>query len=182
MLKSNWQAGALCVALLLLAGCAREEQPAPVPPTAEYRPSPRFVPGQGVPAATYIAEAGSIELFIIGSSELALQRSASQRMRDFASTMIATHKGTSAELSLAGRRLNLLLSAALNGKHQAMLNELAEAPDFDATYRRQQLEVHREALTLHATYAAHGASPTLRPVASAILPVLQRDMRLLQYL
>jgi putative membrane protein len=132
--------------------------------------------------ASYVANASSIDLFIIGSSELALQRSSSARVREVAEMMIAAHKGTSAQLSLEGRRLNLLPSATLSARHQAMLNALQQAPDFDALYRRQQINVHQEGLALHQRYAASGTSPTLRPVAAVVLPVFQRDLRLLQYL
>src|SRR5205085_7842482 len=92
------------------------------------------------------------------------------------------HKGTSAQLSLAGRRLNLLPSATLDAKRQAMFDALNAAPDFDSLYRQQQLAVHQEALTLHRNYAARGTSPTLRPVAAAMVPVIERHLRLLRYL
>jgi hypothetical protein len=35
---------------------------------------------------------------------------------------------------------------------------------------------------VHGNYASLGASPTLRPVAAAMLPVFQRYLRLLRYL
>jgi putative membrane protein len=129
-----------------------------------------------------VANASSIDLFIIGSSELALQRSSNPRVHEVAQMMIAAHKGTSAQLSLEGRRLNLLPSASLSARHQAMLNALEQAPNFDAVYRSQQMAVHQEGLALHRQYAARGTSPTLRPVAAVVLPIFQRDLRLLQYL
>jgi putative membrane protein len=95
---------------------------------------------------------------------------------------IAAHKGTSAQLSLEGRRLNLLPSATLNPRHQAMLNALEQAADFDALYRRDQLAVHQEAEALHSRYARYGTSPTLRPVAQMMLPIIQRHLRMIKYL
>jgi putative membrane protein len=130
-------------------------------------------------SAAYVANAAAIDLFEIRSSELALQRSTSRRVRDFAAMMIEAHKGTSSQLSLAGRRLNLLPSASLDAKRQALLNQLRGAANFDAVYKQQQLSVHREALALHSSYAARGTSPTLRPVAAAIVPVIQRHLRLI---
>jgi putative membrane protein len=173
--------GALAASILALSGCGREQQPPPAPvPVA--RGAPRPTPATAITPSAYVANAASIDLFIIKSSELALQRSTNARVREFASLMIDAHKGTSAQLSLEGRRLDLLPSAILSGRHQAMFDQLQQARDFDSLYRRQQLAVNREALSLHAQYAASGTSPTLRPVAAAILPVIQRDSRLLQYL
>ena len=174
---------ALCFPMLLLAACAREE-PRPAPPSRpSARPAPRGVPpGPALSASAYMASASSIDLYEIRSSELALQRSSSARIREFATMMIQAHKGTSSQLSFAGRRLNLLPSAALNARHEALLTQLGSAADFDSVYRQQQRAVHQEALALHADYAARGTSPTLRPVAEAIRSVVERHIRLLRYL
>jgi putative membrane protein len=137
---------------------------------------------QAATAAAYVALAGSIDLFVVRSSELALQRSSSSRIRDFATQEITAHKGLASQLSFAGRRLNLLPSATLRPEHQALLDRLETSPGFDATYRQEQLQVHRQALKLHSDYAAAGRSPTLRPVAAAAVPIIQRHLRLIGYL
>jgi len=181
MLRSTANRFALAVALLAVAGCGREQQPREVPPPHARPAAPRA----GGPAATpaqYVAQASSIDLFLIGASELALRKSSSAKTREFAQVEIAAHKGTSAQLSLEGRRLNLLPSATLAPRHQSMLNALESASDFDALYRRDELAVHQEAEALHSRYARNGSSPTLRPVAGVILPIVQRHLRMLKYL
>ena len=132
--------------------------------------------------AAYVATGSAIDLYEIRSSEMAMERSSNAAVREFAGMMISAHKGTSSQLSLAGRRLNLLPSATLSARYQTMLDSLQGAANFDTLYRQQQTAVHREAVALHAAYAARGTSPTLRPVAAAILPVIQRHQRLLAYL
>ena len=79
-------------------------------------------------------------------------------------------------------RLDILPSATLDPQHQAMLNQLRSSANFDALYRQQQIAVHRDALALHSAYSTRGASPTLRPVAQAAVAVVQRHLRLLNYL
>jgi putative membrane protein len=167
---------------LLLGACGRgQERPAPQPRTVSRAPvrAPAVAP---ISAASYLSEAAAIDLFEIRSAELALRRSSSARVREFASMMIPAHKGTASQLSLAGRRLNLLPSAVLPAGYGAMLGQLQSAADFDRLYRSQQLAVHERALSLHRRYAARGTSPTLRPVASAMIPVTERHLRLLRYL
>ena len=170
--------------MLLLVACGRPEIPPPPrtpvpPPAAVQKPAPaRSI----MSAATYVARASAIDLFEIQSAELALQRSGRGNIREFASMMIEAHKGTSAQLSLAGRRLNLLPSRALTPEFAAKLELLRAAPDFDSFYKSQQEAVHREALAIHQAYALRGRSPTLRPVAAAAVPVIQRHLRLLRYL
>lgn len=96
--------------------------------------------------------------------------------------MIADHKGTSGQLSLEGRRLNLLPSATLATGEQAMLDGLQATGQFDADYVRDQRAVHQRLVSIDSAYAASGTSPTLKPVASAALPIEQRHLRLIAYL
>src|SRR6476661_1369812 len=140
----------LLTAALPLAGCAGK---APAPSPAGPEGVPILAPGPAVSPATYIATAASIDLFVIKSSELALTRSSDPRLRQCASAMIAAHRGTAAQLSFAGRRLDLLPGAALLPQHQAMLDELSASGDFDRAYVRLQRSVHGAALSLHGGYA-----------------------------
>jgi putative membrane protein len=165
-----------------LAACAREQRPsaAAYPPSSgAERPPSRAA---AVSAADFVAINGSIDLFVIRSSELALRRSSSARIRDFASQLIEAHKGTSAQLSFAGRRLNLLPSATLRPSEQAMLDSLQSSTQFDAEYVRDQRAVHRQAIAIDSAYSARGASPTLQPVAAAALPIEQRHLGMIAYL
>lgn len=181
MFRSLSHRKTMALALVALAACAREESRPTNPPYARRAP-PRAAPGPAISSADYVSQASSIELFLIGASELALQKSSNARTREFAQTEIPAHKGLSAQLSLEGRRLNLLPSATLSQRHQAMLNELEHSTDFDALYRRDELAVHNEAAVLQSRYAATGTSPTLRPLPGVILPVIQRHLRMLKYL
>ena len=168
-------------AVLMVAGCQSGEQaprPGPRPPGPVLQP-----PGAAetaASAAAYIATAASIDLFEIQSSQMVLSRSRHVANREFAEMMIRAHNGTSAQLSFAGRRLNLLPPATMQPRHQAMLAELSASGSFDATFRRQQIIVHQEALRLHSNYAQSGASPTLRPVAANAVPIVSRHLRILR--
>lgn len=171
---------AACAAVLLLAGCAT--RPAPAPQRPPSRPHPvQPAPGTVSPA-TYVAQAASIDLFVIRSSELALVRSPSASVRTFASRMIEAHQGTSAQLSFAGRRLDLLPPAAMLPEQQAMYDELDGSGDFDRTYLRLQRAVHGAALSLHSNFARLGASPTLRPVAANAEAVERSHLAMLRRL
>jgi putative membrane protein len=79
--------------------------------------------------------------------------------------MLADHNGVSAQLSFAGRRLNLLPAATLLPQHQAMLNQVKTSWDFDATYKKVMITAHEQGVRVHGDFAKAGSSPTLRPVA-----------------
>lgn len=168
--------------VLSLVACRGGERAPEVPSTASRRPASRPPQGPAVSEASFVAKNASFDLFVIRSSELAIQRSSSPRIRDFAHTLIADHKGTSGQLSLEGRRLNLLPSATLMPPEQAMLDSLQASSAFDAEYVRDMRQTHQQAVAMDSAYAANGGSPTLRPVAAAALPIEQRHLRLLAYL
>lgn len=64
--------------------------------------------------------------------------------------------------------------------HAALMYQLSRSPNFDATYRSQQLTSHRQALALHDTYARRGDNPQLRGVAAAAVPVVRGHLDHLQ--
>ena len=163
---------------LLLAGCAGGgggDRVAPPP-----RPAAAATIAPALAAAAYVATAASIDLFEIQSAQLAMERSQDPANRAFAQRTLQAHEGTSAQLSMAGRRLNLLPTPTLIPEHQAMLNALQTAPDFDRTYRQQQAALHREGVALHGAYARAGTSPTLRPVAKNAEQVMRRNQEALR--
>ncbi|MEO6359586.1 MAG: DUF4142 domain-containing protein [Sphingomicrobium sp.] len=174
--NSAWLA--ICLAL---AACSTQPmgRPADAPPP-RGRPS-----GPGTAAlspADYVARAASIDLFVLRSSELALQRSTSDGTRNFARSMQSVHEGTSAQLAFAARRLALPTSPVLAATEQASLYELQQSPRFDETYAAQQKAVHRQALQLHDQFEARGASPTLRTVARFVTSRLRDHQQMVDAL
>lgn len=157
---------------LVMAGCARREAPPPVPPV----PAPPPVQVTPLSPSAYVATASSIDLLVIQASRLAEARGQSARVRGVAATMLADHGGVSAQLSFAGRRLNLLPSATLMPRHQAMLAELQTAPDFDAAFKRIMIAAHEQGVRVHGDFARAGNSPTLRPVAEIAFPAMRRHL------
>ena len=131
-------------------------------------------------ASAYVAMASSIDLYQVKAAQLALERAHNPANRAFAERALSAHQGTSAQLSLAGRRLNLLPTATLYPEHQAMLDALAATSDFDTIYRAQQNIVLQEGLRLHSSYAKSGESPTLRPVAANAESVMRANLQALR--
>ena len=169
------------ITALVLAGCGTR-QPAPPPPV---RPAPERPAERPLPTADYLAKAASIDLYEIRSGELALQRSGSVGNRAYAQRMIDEHRGLASQLSLAGRRLNLLPPTVLRPEQQGWLDQLiaTTSPEhFDATYRRQQMVAHEASYRAHYAYAFGGESPTLRMVARSAAGIEQehgRQMRMM---
>ena len=131
-------------------------------------------------AAAYVAAASSIDLYEMQSAQLALQRAQDPANRAFAERALSAHQGTSAQLSMAGRRLNLLPTATLDAEHQSLLSALAATSDFDNTYRAQQQYVLEEGVRLHGGFARTSDSPTLRPIAQNAENVIRANLQALR--
>ena len=165
------------VTAALLAGCAPKK--APPPPVVAAPPVAR-------PAAldpeSYMAFSASSALFAVRASRMAEARGSTNKIKKFASQVVMDQTGIGAQLSFAGRRIDLLPSSRPLAEHQAMLERLATSSDFDATYTGQLSRVLRDAAVVHRAFEAGGESPTLRPVAQFAAPVCEKNLAALQKL
>lgn len=161
----------------LLAGCA-PKRPPPAPPV----PTPPVARPVALDPESYMAFTASSALFAVRASNFAEARGSTNKIKKFASQVIMDQTGIGAQLSFAGRRIDLLPSARPLPEHQAMLERLATASDFDGTYKAQLAKVLREAASAHRAFEASGDSPTLRPVAAFAAPVCEKNLAALQKL
>lgn len=169
------------MAAVLLAGCApKKAPPPPPPPPVPVRPAPP--PPVALDPESYMAFAASNALFAVQASRLAEGRGSTNKIKKFATKVVIDHTGIGAQLSFAGRYIDLLPSSRLLPEHQAMLERLATSSDFDGTYKAQMAKVLREAAYAHRAFEASGDSPTLRPVASFAAPVCEKNLEALRKL
>ena len=163
--------GAALIPALFFGGCMGSTGSRVAAPATATAVAPAML------ASAYVAAAASIDLYEIQSAQLALERASDPQIRTYAQQSLVAHEGTSGQLSMAGRRLNLLPTATLSPEHQAMLDALRATPDFDNTYRAQQAILLNEGVALHGGYAKSGQSPTLRPVARNAEEVMRRSQQ-----
>jgi putative membrane protein len=129
-----------------------------------------------------MAFSASSALFAIQASRMAEARGSTNKLKKFAQTVVIDHTGIGAQLNFAGRRIDLLPSSRPIAEHQAMLERLATAADFDATYKAQLARVLTDAARAHRAFEAGGDSPTLRPVARFAAPVCDKNLEALRKL
>lgn len=174
IIRAGGWAAAMTAALLV--GCApKKAPPPPVPTPPVIRPS-------ALDPESYMAFTASSALFAVRASNFAEARGSTSKIKKYASQVVMDQTGIGAQLSFAGRRINLLPSSRLLPEHQAMLERLAAASDFDGTYKAQLAKVLREAAAAHRAFETGGDSPTLRPVASFAAPVCEKNLTALQKL
>jgi len=138
--------------------------------------------GMTTAADSFVQNAAVGDLYEIASSELALERTASPEVREWAKQMIDDHMTSAHQLSVA-MEMNETQGVApipteLDARRRKMYEHLEGAPQdkFDAAYLDQQLLAHEETLTLLRTYASEGDNPQLRSFALGAGPEVARHL------
>ncbi|MCM8558363.1 DUF4142 domain-containing protein [Sphingomicrobium sediminis] len=150
------------VGVLALAGCSSGSSSPGGSMTVTTAP---VTPAMTMTAGLYVETAASAALLAIAAADLAEQRSSDPQLRALAARQKDNAEGISGQLSYAGRRVDALPSNTLIREHQAMLDQLQNAADFDAAYVRMQQQLVPQVRAFHEDYAVRGGSATLRPVA-----------------
>ncbi|WP_265587710.1 DUF4142 domain-containing protein [Sphingomicrobium arenosum] len=161
---------------LMLSGCAGGGTSAPSAPVAAAA-SPAILT-----AVAFVDVAGSAALYAVEAAKLAQGRSRDPQVRALAALQGANGEGIGGQLSYAGRRVNALPDNVMTPQHEAMLEALRTASDFDATYVAQQQELVPVMRLFHQDYAVRGGSATLRPVAEFSAEKLAEQLRALDAL
>lgn len=170
--------GTALLVILAAGGCSTAKRPPAAPQGVIARPPPAAPAIAPISSSRYFAEATAIDLFELRAADVALQRGSGQA-RAFALESKRQHQAISAQMSFAGRYLDMLPSRELPAEYKQMLATLLSAGDFNAVYLAQQRRIGERALKLHSDYSRAGESPTLRPVAKFAASAVASELRLL---
>jgi putative membrane protein len=160
------------------ANTAPDEQASPTA-TAEA-PAPDASTPQG-----FVAMAASSDMYEIEAGRLAQQNGKAEAVKSFGEMMVMDHTNSSAKLKAAVTEAGngLMVPAEMTAKHQSQLTELQNAgDDFDATYARQQVMAHQEALSLLQNQAQSGTAAPLKAFAAQTAPVVETHLKQAQSL
>ncbi len=128
-------------------------------------------------AEEFVPAAASSNMFEIESSRLALNRSQSPDVRQFANKMIADHQQAGQQMKTTAAAAGITAPAErLQPRHQEMLDELRgmRGAEFDSRYIEMQRLAHKDAISLFDSYAEDGDRPALKSFARSTLPTLQQ--------
>lgn len=143
-------------------------------------------PADGTTAAAYVQKSALGYKFDVESSELALRKSQTPSIRDFALDMIKAHRQSSADLTDAVKsgHVKVALPTALDPQQQQLLQTLRteSGAQFERTYLQAQLQGHREALDRHRAYGQAGDNGALKQFANQATPWVQQNLANLEAL
>jgi putative membrane protein len=137
----------------------------------------------GPPAAAetekFIHTAADANTLEIQSSQIALQKTTNEQVKDFAHLMIKDHTRIGDEFESIAEKQNLQLPKGLDSKSQSSLKRLQSESGtrFSRTYARMMLKGHQQAVKLFQSYAQNGDDQQLKEWAEQTLPTLQEHLR-----
>ena len=165
------------LAFLPMAACTGNN----VAPMAATVPEPTAAaPTVNAVDQTFANQAAASDQFEVQSSEIALQKSHSPRVRQFAQHMVDAHTQTTQQLTQIASAKGMTLQPALQPEQQKMVSDLQGMNGgraFDRAYLNDQVTGHSAAVTLFQNEIANGQDPQLKAFAQQTLPIIQNHLR-----
>jgi len=127
-----------------------------------------------LPDARFVGFAQAVNDFEIASGNLALQRSANENIRGYATRAIAeaNYDAQALSKSRAEAGVSYAPDGSMGPKTANLLQQLAalQGPQFDTAFASAQLSVMTDAEAQYGAYSQNGKSGPLRRYAQIILP------------
>lgn len=129
-------------------------------------------------ASDFADEASAKGLAEVQAGKLALEKSKSLDVKQFAQQMINDHTKANQELASVAQTAKVKLAddAALLDKAKKKVLEQRDGKDFDAAYANNQVSAHEETITLFEAYLRDGENTYLKAYAKETLPKLKHHL------
>lgn len=170
---------------LLVAGCDSgesdadapyaDDQNAGTPMMGAAEPGAETYPASNLDPQSFVTNVAQSNQYEIDAARIALEKTRSNDVRDFANQMIEDHSKAAAKLKSAieARGGELEIPSHPSDQQQADLESLRDAEDFDSVYLQQQRRAHEKALSLLRGYANGSETSALRSFADETATVVQ---------
>jgi putative membrane protein len=111
----------------------------------------------------------------ISLSQMALQRSQNESVKQFAQMMVTDHTAAGTELQTLATSKNITLPTAMDQKHQSAMTKLGgeSGAAFDRDYMKQMVNDHEKTLSLLQKQADKGTDADLKAFAAKMVPIVQ---------
>lgn len=171
--------------IALLTGC-NEQGASPAVDAAQDAAS---VPVGQTSAATmggnlvsaYVPNAAMGDMYEIQASDIALERSTNDQVKELATMIKADHTAASTKFKATAPTAapDVTMPTSLDERRQGLIDNLrsASAADFNRVYLDQQIAAHQEAITLHDGFADNTDAPSLAAHAREVLPKIEAHLR-----
>jgi len=132
----------------------------------------------------FVTAAATSDLYEVTAGKIALERSTSPAVKEFAQKMVDAHTATTKTLKgiIAASDIAVTPPQHVDDLHQGLLDSLraAKSGDFDHRYVSQQIAAHKAADALFRGYAKDGDLGALKRFASDTAPAIKMHLSMAQ--
>jgi len=113
-------------------------------------------------------------------AKLAEQNASSDRVKDYARTLIKDHQANEDQLKTLAKDKNLSLATDVDDKQQATYDRLSKlnGADFDKAYIKDMISDHENDIDLAKEFSKHGQDNDVKSFADQLTPKLQEHLRM----
>ncbi|MEN0106151.1 MAG: DUF4142 domain-containing protein [Pseudomonas sp.] len=131
----------------------------------------------------FVDDAAQGGIMEVESAKLALEKSQSTDVREFATTMQAEHSKTNQDLAALAKKLDLQVpdEATLTAKAKKLLLEMRDE-SFDKAYANNQVVAHEKTVELFKKEAESSDKPELKAFAKDHLPAIEHHLEMAKQL
>jgi putative membrane protein len=139
--------------------------------------------GTNAPASTvseeeskFAVEAASGGMTEVQLGELAQQKAASQKVKDFGAMMVRDHSKLNDELKQVAAKKNITLPPAPGEDHMDHIKKLSEksGKEFDKDYMKMMVDDHKDDIDKFEKCSKDAKDPELQALATKALPILRQ--------
>ena len=114
----------------------------------------------------------------VALAKLALTKTSSTKIKDFANMMVTDHSKANMELDSIAKSKNITLPATVDAEHQAKMDSLSKLSgmDFNKAYVATMIEGHQKTLALMQTEASSGKDADFKAFAAKTAPTVQMHL------
>jgi putative membrane protein len=130
----------------------------------------------------FVLAAGMGGMAEVQLGQLAVQRAASDDVKQFGQRMVDDHTRANNELMQVASQKGITLPTALDAKHQADMNKLSglSGADFDRAYMKLMVKDHQKDTKEFRKEADKGQDADVKGFAARTLPTLEEHLRMAQ--
>ena len=138
----------------------------------------------------FVTEAAQGGMTEVKASQVAIGKTTSPQIKEFAQKMIDDHGKVNDQLKSLAEGKGVTVPTDLDSSHQSSVDELANSsgPDFDKAYVKMMVKDHKDAVELFQHYSGAVKSmfhkpaddADLRDFATKTLPTLQEHLSMVQ--
>lgn len=139
------------------------------------------VTGAAPSTADFVKMVAISDMYEIQTSKLAVQKG-DEATKAFGTRMVADHTKTSSDLKdlVSKGKVKAEIPTQLDKAHESKLAKLQDksAADFNNQYSIDQVEAHKDAVSLFERYSKNGDNAELKTWAGTTLPALQSHLKM----